>query len=403
MKLPAAKFFIALFIITSTISAAFAIWARATPVPIERLLKNINTYLAKNPKDAQGFYVRGRLHSLAFATGTRKLEMFETGAHKLPEFPGYDSIFAKRTGQFQLTAAARQHLLESIRDYQRATELDAKHALAFLGLGWVLEDGANFAAKVPAFPKEKKPANPQTQWRNKALAAYRQAYQLTEASDLKLDGLGPGAHAAISYEAGESIMRLLRNRPLTAAEQTEIKRIETTIAELEKKPRAITPIIFPLDEPAPLASLLAQDHRVRFDLAGDGKASLWPWVKPTTGILVWDPNRTGRITSGLQLFGSVTWWVAWPNGYQPLALLDNDGDGWLAGKELPGLAVWVDANANGVSERGEVQSLAQHNIARLATTSTGSAAQVPHNLTGLQLRDGRFLPTYDWTPVEARR
>ncbi len=406
MKLPATKkfsqTFIALLIVVSTVAPALALWARATPVPIERLLKNVNTYIAKNPKDARGYYVRGRLHSLAYATGTRKLEMYETGAGKLPDFPGYDSILAKRDGKFQWTSAARQHLLDSIRDYQRATELNPKSAMAFLGLGWVLEDGASFAAKVNAFPKEKKPANPQTQWQDKALAAYRQAYQLTEASDLKLDGLGPGADAAISYEAGESIMRLLRNRKQTAAEQAEIKRIEATIAELEKKPRAITPIIFPLDDPAPLASLLAHDHRVRFDLAGDGKAGSWPWVKPSTGILVWDPKHTGRITSGQQLFGSVTWWIAWPNGYQPLALLDNDGDGWLAGKELQGLAVWVDANANGVSDADEVRLLARHNIARIAVQQTETIADTPSNPRGIQLRDGRYLPTYDWTPQEIK-
>jgi hypothetical protein len=402
MRLPTAKFFITLFIIISTIAPTFAIWMRTTPVPLDRLLKNISSYIAKKPQDARGYYVRGRLHSLAYSTGTRKLEMYETGAGKLPEFPGDESIFAKRTGKFQLTTSARQHLLASIRDYQRATELDPKHAMAWLGLGWVLEDGSTFAARVPAFPKEKKAALPQRQWQDKALAAYRQAYQLTAASDLKLEVLGPGAHAAISYEAGESLMRLLRNRELTAAEHAEIKRIETTLAEIEKKPRAITPIIFPLDEPAPLASLLAHDHRVHFDLAGDGKAGLWPWVKPGTGILVWAPKRTDRITSGLQMFGSVTWWIAWANGYQPLALLDNDGDGWLAGKELKGLAVWVDANANGVSEASEVHPPAHHNIVRVAVHSTATIANTPSNLHGLQLREGRFLPTYDWTPQEIK-
>lgn len=393
---------VVLLIVLAISVPTFAIWMQPASVPIDRLLRNINAYIAKNPKDAKGYYVRGRLHSLAYATGTRKLAMYETDAGKLPEFPSYESIFAKRSGKFQLTTAARQHLLESIRDYQRATELNPKNAMAWLGLGWVLEDGSTFAARVHAFPKEKKPANPQTQWQDKALAAYRQAYQLTEASDLKLDGLGPGAHAAISYEAGESIMRLLRNRKLTAAEQAEIKRIENTIAEIEKKPRAVTPIIFPLDEPASLESLLSQEHRVRFDLAGDGKAGLWLWVKPNTGILVWDPNRTGRITSGQQLFGSVTWWVAWENGYQPLALLDNNGDGWLTGKELKGLAVWVDANANGVSETGEVKSLTTCYIVRIAVNHDNRSAEIPSNSQGIQLRDGRFLPTYDWTPQEIK-
>ena len=407
MKRPTTKQSISIVMVIILVSfiasQACAMWARATSVPIERLLKNINTYIVKNPKDARGYYVRGRLHSLAFATGTRNFEMYELGANKLPEFPSYDSIFAKRSGKFQLSNDARTHLLESVRDYQRATELDPKHAMAFLGLGWVLEDGAIFANKVNAFPKEKKPADPQAIWKEKALAAYHQAYQLTVASDLKLDGLGPGAHAAISYEAGESILRLLRSRKLTSVEQTEIAQIEKTLAEIEKKPRAITPIIFPLTEPGSLESLLAPNHHVRFDLAGDGKASWWPWVKPNVGILVWDPKHTGRITSGQQLFGSVTWWIAWANGYQALAMLDNDGDGWLTGNELKGLAVWVDANANGVSEPGEVRSLSTYGIIRIAVSHEADKAPSPHNPLGLQLRDGRYLPTYDWTPVEKGR
>lgn len=392
---------IALFIV-SLVTPSYALWALATAVPIERLLKNINAYIARNPKDASGYYVRGRLHSLAFATGTRKLEMYESGADKLPEFPSYESIFAKRTGKFQLSKEAQAHLLASIRDYQRATELDTNNAMAFLGLGWVLEDGAIFADKVNAFPKEKKLKKPQANWLEKALAAYRRAYELTVKRDLKLDGLGPGAHAAISYEAGESILRLLRNRTLTNEERTEIAQIETTIAEIEKKPRAVTPIIFPLIEATSLERLIAHDHRVRFDLAGDGKAMLWPWVKSNVGILVWDPQHTGRITSGQQLFGSVTWWIAWTNGYQPLALLDNNGDGWLMGRELRGLAVWTDANANGVSDAGEVRTLEKFGVTRIAVNTTGNIANTPFNPNGIQLRDGRILPTYDWTPEEIK-
>ncbi len=393
---------VVLFLTLLIAAPSFALWARATAVPINRLLKNINAHIARNPKDAQGYYVRGRLHSLAFATGTRNLEVFESGADKLPEFPGYDSIFAKRTGKFQLTSEARLHLLKSIQDYQRATELDSNNAMAYLGLGWVLEDGAIFADKVNAFPKEKKPRNSPANWQEKALAAYRQAYKLTVARDLKLDGLGPGAHAAISYEAGESILRMLRNRTLTNEARTEIAQIETTIAEIEKKPRAITPIIFPLSEPTSLENLMAHDQHVRFDLAGDGKASRWPWVKSNVGILVWDPKHTGRITSGQQLFGSVTWWIAWPNGYQPLAMLDDNGDGWLTGKELQGLAVWVDANTNGVSELGEVRPLEKFGVTRLATNNVENRANTPFHPQGIQFRDGRVLPTYDWTPEEIK-
>ena len=45
----------------------FGLWVQPTEVPLERLLQNTEAYIRKNPKDAQGYYVLGRVHSLAFA------------------------------------------------------------------------------------------------------------------------------------------------------------------------------------------------------------------------------------------------------------------------------------------------------------------------------------------------
>ncbi len=137
---------------------------------------------------------------------------------------------------------------------------------------------------------------------------------------------------------------------------------------------------------------------VSFDLAGDNLGKKWPWVGPDTGILVWDPRRTGKIVSGRQLFGSVTWWIFWKDGYQALASLDNDADGFLSGRELAGLAIWRDANGNGISEGGEVQPLQAWNIRALATRATQRVLNAPANFTGCLLFDGTSRPTYDWTP-----
>ena len=391
----------ALLLMVSFVSVSWAMWAMAPPVPLERLLKNVTTYIKKHPKDAQGYYVLGRLHSLAFAKGTRKLKMYDEGVTKLPAFPSYESIITPREAK-KLTPEAPAHLLASIRNYQRATELDTNHATAFLGLGWGLEDGAVYADKVEPFPQARKPEGKAAYWRTQALAAYRRAYQLAVARDVKLEHLGPGADDAISLEAGEGIVRLLKGRSPSEAERQELAQIEKTKDLIEQKPRALTPIIFPLDQPTALAALLTADQPVRFDLAGDGKPAWWPWVKPNVGILVWNPNHNGRITSGLQLFGSVTWWISWANGYEPLALLDDNGDGWLSGKELESLAVWKDANSNGISEPGEVVTLQALHVDRLAVQATERSENTLANPHGLQLRDGRYLPTYDWTPTEVK-
>jgi hypothetical protein len=166
---------------------------------------------------------------------------------------------------------------------------------------------------------------------------------------------------------------------------------------------AITPLIFSMEAARPLEDLLDPSRRVRFDLAGDGRPAVWPWLRPGTALLVWDPAGTGRITSGRQLFGSVTWWVFWGHGYEPLALLDDDGDGWVAGRELAGLAVWRDRDGDGRSDPGEVIPAAQAGIARLAARPDGHYGRILWNPRGLATTDGRLLPTYDWTPTPLER
>jgi hypothetical protein len=119
-------------------------------------------------------------------------------------------------------------------------------------------------------------------------------------------------------------------------------------------------------------------------------------VSPETAILCWDPAGTGKITSGKQLFGSVTWWMFWRDGYAAMAALDDNHDGWLTRRELSGLALWFDRNQNGVSDPGEVTPIAQTPVTGLATTATSEESGSPHHAAGLRLRDGSTLPTWDW-------
>ena len=81
---------------------------------------------------------------------------------------------------------------------------------------------------------------------------------------------------------------------------------------------------------------------LKSDLAGSGQAQPYTWVQPDTGILVWDPWSEGRIRSGRQLFGSVTFHMFWSDGYRALDALDDNRDGELRGNELKGLAAWFD-------------------------------------------------------------
>ena len=96
------------------------------------------------------------------------------------------------------------------------------------------------------------------------------------------------------------------------------------------------------------------------------------------------------------MFGSVTFWIFWRDGYAALAALDDNGDGELRGSELRGLALWRDLNCNGVSEPGEVQPVAAFGITAISCDSQPLSANATWNPCGVTFADGTVRPTYDW-------
>jgi hypothetical protein len=88
----------------------------------------------------------------------------------------------------------------------------------------------------------------------------------------------------------------------------------------------------------------------------------------------------------------------WETGYNALAALDDNRDGTLSGDELKGLAVWHDANGDGVSDPGEVRTLASCGITALSCKYERDASH-PDNIAfskaGVTFRDGRTRPTFD--------
>jgi hypothetical protein len=404
---------------------SYSMWAflPTEPVPVERLIKNVTTYIAAHPNDAQGYYILGRIHSRAFAENTEILRASMTSTAGQPLKLPTVTVPSATIMQPRLPGAPPEnppwpHLFKSIVNYRRATDLAPKEALYFLGLGWMLEQAIPYG---PAVDRAMSPHSPDGEiFRSDALAAYRRAYALRIDEDMKKEYFGPGGDSDISREAGEGILRLLEGRPVSAEEKAEIERVRESVKKMVAKGKAVTPIIFPF-QPGPLQSgplqtgktleaLLAPERFVTFDLAGDERGERWPWVNADAGFLVWDPENRQHIASGRQLFGSVTWWMFWRDGYQALAALDDDGNGWLEGKELQGIAIWRDTNGNGICDPGEVISLRDAGIVRIAVRATGRTSSgnsggpsgTLFNPLGIQLRDGTSLPTYDWTPVSVQ-
>jgi hypothetical protein len=239
-----------------------------------------------------------------------------------------------------------------------------------------------------------------------AIAAYRQTVALAWPSDREQNdrrvntdgtpfftlGAWPGTRF-ITEEAARFLIPLLDAQK----DAVEIATLRERTAFIAKGPRGISPIVIPLRHDATLEDLLDPSARVSFDLDGFG-ARAWTWITPDAGWLVFDPHGTGRITSGLQLFGNVTFWLFWNTGYDALHALDDDGNGALRGQELAGLAVWRDANADGVSQPDEVRSLAALGIVELSTrhvTEDENDDVLAYAPGGARFDDGSTRTTYD--------
>ena len=267
----------------------------------------------------------------------------------------------------------------AFQQLKRACELDPTTGLHWLGLASLYQQSR--------FPAD---------WREEALGAYRKAY---EASKSEVDRpraiLDPSD--VVSYEAGRQYIELVDKPAPGSAEAELVAEMRDHAEKVRKFPVVITPILLSL---TPTHEILSP-RRVTFDLDGTGRNQpLTQWPQPGTAFLVWDPLHTGVIQSGRQLFGSVTWWLFWEDGYKALAALDDNADGEVAGKELQGLALWYDRNGNGISDPGEVVPIERTPIQALRTQGAAKCDTGLCNASGLRLADGSVLPTWDWVVVQ---
>jgi hypothetical protein len=413
-----------------------------TPAPIDRLIANTTAYIKENPNDAHGYYTLARIHYLAFVNKSKLVPTFEReGMPQIAEdWQGPDIVHMarrrraeelalkefgyistrdipdeKRKKFYEARKQKRKELEEqgwapeklaekelyehagaALENFQKAIELDPKNGLYHLGLASLLEQYVEFLGEIEA---QQVPEQFRKFLLSEAKDIYYRAYSLSIKKDLKHRHLPlAGLASLVGYEAGNAYVRLAENfGDISKREEKEIGKVKRNLQKLDSLPMgAITPVVFSLEEDRTLSDLLAPGVKVRFDLDGDGVSELWPWVKPGTGILVWDPEQKGQITSGRQMFGSVTWWLFFEDGYHALDALDDSRDGFLTGSELEGIRVWFDRNLDGISRPDEVVSLAELGIISISTKASGKDSGCPTSASGITLSDGRTLPTYDW-------
>jgi hypothetical protein len=363
-------------------------------VPIDRLIKNVEASLKKDPKSVDNIFLLARLHSLAYASKKATAAVYwsdyqkkDGSFHLAPWAP----IQVQRDDKEpELSAEATNHLIASMSTYRRVLLLQPDHRVAKLGLGWMAEEGAKHTKELKTLDWIKeKPLDKGL--RSYAASLYRELVGTYKANP-NLESQGwDGEEPA--YESARNLLRMF-GAGLTP-KPGEKDKLEALIKDFQRRPRIMSPIIVPLTQ-GPMVNPAASIH---FDIAADGIDRSWPWVTPNVGLLAWDPAGTGRIKNGEQLFGNRTFNMFFRDGYAALASLDNNHDGWLDGAELKGIVIWRDSNSNGKSDPGEVLPVANVGITAIRTKSSGRAQGMLSAEKGVRFRSGLTAPTYDWWPT----
>jgi hypothetical protein len=351
-------------------------------VPVDRLTANLERQIAERPADVKLVINLARVHAMAYAeksstlpaaniVGTKAQEptIVLSRGDGVPEFQQFD---VKTTSDAKAAETARTHLSKAVALYRQALVIAPDNLVAKMGLGWTLAQSGD------------RPA---------AIAVLRDLVATSLAKDRKDVGVMIGV-PSMTEEAAHYLIPLLD--PI--ADKDEIARLRAAEKELAQKPRWITPIAIPLADRLTAYDVADDVASVNFDLDGSALPQRWTWIRPNAAWLVFDIRGMGSITSGLQLFGNVTFWLFWNNGYDALRSLDDDGDGQIAGRELEGLALWHDRNSNGTSEPGEVRPIADWNVVALSCAYEYDARhpdEIAYSRRGVTFRDGAVRQTFD--------
>ena len=351
-------------------------------VPIERVLQNLERRAREYPRDVQTRINLGRIHAMAYASNAETAPVLKSRNPNDPPEPEF-GVITSQFANLQITRPSdsaavikgRDHLTKAIEQYEAAIAIDPSNMIARLGRAWCQH---------------------QLGERQAALAGYRALLSDSFAKESAGELPDFSNFMPMTEEVSQYLLALL-DPVQDAAEIREIHDRVRTI-QFAMAVRPVTPIAIPLEDGAPVSSLVNHSKTVVFDADGSGVPRSWSWITPKAGWLVFDKHGGKAPTSALSLFGSVTFWLFWDNGYAALQSLDDDGNGRLEGAELEGLALWQDINQNGKSDPGEVDSLASWRILSLSCKFEWVEDDVDVTAwseAGVTFEGGVVRPTYD--------
>lgn len=395
---------LAVIVVVAATRTGSAIFAQVPPVrvqevPVTRVLEN----LRRNPRGLPASELEraiGRLHLIAYLRASDSVYVYPPQSPGDPPTQVVEGVVTP-CGPVFLAASA---------DLCKEPEYSLEPAREVPSLGSAVRPGgvAHLAAATAAYLNAR--ALDPGDWRTRLALAFvfdeagRREDARTELRVVVREGLKrlpPRRSTATTFiewathitlsEAADHLGRLAQAPADKRLVATLRRRLEISPPEI-----AITPVVIPLHATTSLEDLIDRPSPVHFDFTGQGYPIRGGWLTKEAGWLVWDPYGHADITSGFQLFGSVTWMAFWENGYRALATLDDDGSGDLSGHELRGLAVWCDRNGNGRSDAGEVQSLAAAGIIGLRYDHEWLNREAWISPRGVMFANGDTRPTWDW-------
>ncbi|MGV8894730.1 MAG: hypothetical protein ACOH2K_17705 [Burkholderiaceae bacterium] len=131
---------------------------------------------------------------------------------------------------------------------------------------------------------------------------------------------------------------------------------------------------------------------ILFDANGDGLLTGTAWAGADDGLLVLDRNGNGTIDDGRELFGDETLLADGckaAHGFAALREFDSTADGVFdaADAQFNAVRIWRDLNQDGVSQAGELATLADSGVAAIKLAST----PINKNYTdAILIQDGTF-------------
>jgi hypothetical protein len=345
--------------------------------PIDRVIRNLEREYHEHPDSAALAWRLGRLHALAFAEKADSVKVDESVRYTPDgeakpferEMTRYVPLFVTETDDATVIEVAKQHLLDAIAWYETALHLKTNDSTMMLGYGWCLER----AGRAPD-----------------AIRMYRRVINLEFSKPPGQDRQRIVASEALLYLV--YLLDPIRDKAEIEERYRQLSTINKTWGT------SVSPIVIPLREHIDIDDIVRDNVEVCFDVDGLGRDIGWTWIDPAAGWLVYDSNDSGDIRSGRQLFGDVTCWVFWNNGYEALASLDDDGDQWLRGDELRGLKIWNDRDSNGVCDRSEVRELAEDDIVGLSCEYVETSCndrRMWMSKDGVEFSNGTCRTSYD--------